>query len=216
MSVRIYVEVVHYIELIPLAQNTPADASEWFHFCSNLALRRSFALRRNYPSGTSEFILFWCPLGLYLGVKNPRDSFSGIPLCFRWCLGITSFWRPLGSSLESSRRRLGNNSVWRPFRSPLGFAIPWDSFSGIPPCFPPLGFTLIFRSRGTTFFPVGGFLFFSFLGEPHLSFSQLIFLFPSGSIKFYHGAYTNFWGCTRVFNVWGSDYLQGSDSFIKR
>ena len=75
---------------------------------------------------------------------------------------------PLGSSLEFSCGRLGTNSVWRPFGSPLGFAIPGDSFSGIPPCFPPLGFTLIVRSQGTTFSPVGGLLFFYFLGELHV------------------------------------------------
>ena len=100
-------------------------------------------------------------------MKIPGDSFSGIPLCFLWCLGITSFWRPLGSSLEIFRGRLGTNSVWRPFGSPLGFGIPGDSFSGIPPCFPPLGFNLIVCSRGTTLSPVGGFLFFSFLVELH-------------------------------------------------
>ena len=48
------------------------------------------------------------------------------------------------------------------------FAIPGDSFLGIPPCFPRLGFTLIFRSQGTTFSPVGGLLLFSFLGELHI------------------------------------------------
>ena len=74
---------------------------------------------------------------------------------------------PLVSLLEFSRRCLGTNSIWRPFGSPLGFAIPGDSFPGIPPCFPPLWFILIFRSRGTTFTPVGGLLFFSFLAELH-------------------------------------------------
>ena len=103
-----------------------------------------------------------------MGVKIKGDYFSGVPLCFRWCLGITSFLRPLRYSLEFSRRRLGTNSVWRSFGSPLVFAIPGDSFSGIPPCFPPLGFTLIVRSRVTTFSPVGVFLFFSFLGGLHL------------------------------------------------
>ena len=33
---------------------------------------------------------------------------------------------------------------------------------------PPLGFTLIIRSQGTTFSPVGDFLLFSFLGELHV------------------------------------------------
>ena len=55
----------------------------------------------------------------------------------------------LGSSLEFSRWRLRTNSVWRPFGLPLGFAILGYSFSGIPPCFTPLGFNLdIFPRRG--------------------------------------------------------------------
>ena len=64
--------------------------------------------------------------------------------------------------------RLRTIFVWRPFGSLLGFAIPRDSFSRIPPCFPPLGFTLVVRSLGTPFSPVGGLLFFYFLGELHI------------------------------------------------
>ena len=101
-------------------------------------------------------------------MKIPGDSFSGIPPHFLWCLGINSFWRQLGSSLKFSLRHLGINSVWRQLRSPLRFASPGDSFSGIPLCFPPLGFTLLIRSQGTTFSPVGGLIFFSFLVELHI------------------------------------------------
>ena len=101
-------------------------------------------------------------------MKIPGDFFSGIPLRFRWCLIINSFWCQLGPSLEFSRGHLGINSVWCQLGSPLGFAIPVDSFAGIPPCFPPLGFTLLIRLRGTTFSPVGGLLFFSFIGELHI------------------------------------------------
>ena len=179
MSVRIYVEVLGYVELIPLAQNSPANASDWFYFSSNSDLRRDCTLHINYPSGTSEFISFWCLLGLYLGVKIPGDSFSGILLCFHWCLVIISFWRSIGSSLEFFCRRLGNNSVWRPLGSPLVFAIPGDSFLGIPPCFPALGFTLILCSRGTAFSLVWGFLFFSFLGGLHQSPNYRLPTFPS-------------------------------------
>ena len=100
-----------------------------------------------------------------MGVKIPGDSFSGIPLCFCWCLGITSFWRPLGSSLEFSCGRLGTNSVWRPFGSTLGFVTPRYFFSGIPPCFPPLEFTLIVCLRGTTFPPLGVYCYSPFLGN---------------------------------------------------
>ena len=51
----------------------------------------------------------------------------------------------------------------------MGFAIPVDSFSGTPPWFPPLGFSLLIRSCGTTYFPVGDLLYFYFLGELHQS-----------------------------------------------
>ena len=91
----------------------------------------------------------------------------------RWHLGINSFWRQMVSSLELSCRHLGINSVWRQLGSPLGFAISGYSLSGIPPCFPSLGFTLIICSCGTTYFPVGYLLEFSFLGELH--FSYLLF-----------------------------------------
>ena len=100
-----------------------------------------------------------------MGVKIPVDSFSGIPLRFCWCLRINSFWFPLGSLLEFSCGHLGTNSVWRPLGSPLEFVIPRDSFSGIPPCFPPLGFNLIVRSRGTTFSPVRVSYSYPFLGN---------------------------------------------------
>ena len=46
---------------------------------------------------------------------------------------------PLGFLLEFPRGRLGNNSFWQPFGSLLLFAIPGDSFLGIPPCFSPYG-----------------------------------------------------------------------------
>ena len=47
--------------------------------------------------------------------------------------------------------------------------IPGDSLLGIPICFPPLGFTLLICSCGTTYFPVRYLLYFSFLGELHQS-----------------------------------------------
>ena len=129
-----------------------------------------------------EFISFWRHLGSYLGVKIPGDFFSGIPLRFRWCLGISSFWRQLGCLLEFSCGHLENNSFWRQLGSPLGFVIPGDSFSGIPPCFPLMGFTLLICLRGITWSPIEGLLFFYFLGElnqspnyrlPTLSLTQL-------------------------------------------
>ena len=100
-------------------------------------------------------------------MKIPGDSLSGIPLCFRWRLGINYFWRQLGSSLELSCWHFKINSFWFHMGSPSVFAIPVDSLSGITPCFTLLGFTLITRLCGTTYFPVGGLLYFSFLGVLH-------------------------------------------------
>ena len=80
---------------------------------------------------------------------------------------MNSFWCQLGSLSEFSHYHLGINSVWRQLGSPLGFAIPGDSLSGITPCFLLLGFTLLICSGGTTFSPIGGLLFFSFLGGLH-------------------------------------------------
>ena len=72
-------------------------------------------------------------------MKLKGDSLWG----FLFTFSGTSELLPLGSLLEFPCGRLGTNFVWRSFGSLLGFAIPGDSFSRIPPCFPPLGFTLI-------------------------------------------------------------------------
>ena len=93
------------------------------------------------------------------------DSFRG----FTFAFAGTADLLPLGFLLEISRGRLRTNSFCCLFGSLLLFAIRGDSFSRIPPCFPPLGFTLIVRLQGTHFSPVGGLLFFSFLGELHYS-----------------------------------------------
>ena len=162
-----------------MAQNSPASASELFPFCANSYLRRNFTLRKNCPAGTSDFISFWRQLGSPLGMKIPGDSFSGNPIRFRWRLGTNSFWRQLGSSLELSRWHLVINSVWYQLGLPLGFLIPGDSFSWIPPCFPLLEFTLFICSWGTTFSPVGGLLFLFFLGELHVEARTLKRVTPS-------------------------------------
>ena len=54
-----------------------------------------------------------------------------------------------------------------PVRIDFGICDPRRFLLGIPPCFPPLGFTLIVNSLGTPFSPVGGLLLFSFLRELH-------------------------------------------------
>ena len=151
-----------------MAQKFPAGTSELIPFGANSDLCRNCTQRRNFPAGTSEFTSFWRQLGSPLGMKIPGDSLSGIHPCFFWRLGINSFWRQLGSSLELSRWHLGINSVWRQLGSPLRFEIPRYSFSGIPPCFHPLRFTLLIHACVNTFSPVWGLLLSSFLGELHI------------------------------------------------
>ena len=118
-------------------------------------------------------------------MKIPGDWLSGIPLCFRWHLGINSFWRQLISLLELSCCHLRINSFWRQLGSPSGFAIPRYSFLGIPPCFPPLGLTMLIRSWGTTYFPVGILLYFCFLGELHQSPKEKISYSPLDPVAKY-------------------------------
>ena len=108
---RIYIEILHNVNIVSLARNYPTFTSELFPLGANSDLRRNCTLHKNCPSGTSEFISFWRQLGSSLGVKIPGDSFSGIPLQFRWCLGISSFWRQLGSSLEFARGPHGYNPL---------------------------------------------------------------------------------------------------------
>ena len=48
---RIYVEIVHNVDIVLLAQNYPAGTSELFSLGANSDLRRSFTLRRNFPAG---------------------------------------------------------------------------------------------------------------------------------------------------------------------
>ena len=164
MEFRIYVEIVLYVEIVPLARNSLAGTLEWFPFCTNSVLLGNCILHKNCPSGTSEFISFWHEPGFYLGVKIPGDSLSRIPLCFRWCHRINSFWLQLGSSLEFPRGHLGINSVWRQLTLPLGFSIPGDSFSGFLLVFPRLGLFCLFVRGGLHFPPLGAYYYYPFLG----------------------------------------------------
>ena len=154
----------------PLARKSPAGTSELIPFGANSDLHRNCTQRRNFPAGISEFTYFWRQLGSPLGMKIPGDSLSEIPLCFCCRLGINSFWRQHGYLLEFFCLHLIINSVWRQLRCPLVFLTPGDSFLGIPPCFPLLGFTQLICSCGTTFPPLGVYYSSPFLGN-HIYFS---------------------------------------------
>ena len=48
---RIYVEIVHNLGIVSLAQNFSAGTSELFPLGANSDLNRNFTLRRNFPAG---------------------------------------------------------------------------------------------------------------------------------------------------------------------
>ena len=47
---RIYVEIVHNVDIVSLARNYPAGTSELFPLGANLDLRRIFTIRINFPT----------------------------------------------------------------------------------------------------------------------------------------------------------------------
>ena len=151
-------------QLIPLAQNYLANASEWFPFCSDSALRRNFTLDKKILHAPRNLSPFGSCSDCTWAWNSKEIPFRG----FLFAFAGASELLPLGSSLEFPCGRLGTNLVLRPFGSILGFAIPGDSFLVNPPCFPPLGFTLFFCLRVTLFSPVGDLLFLYFLGELHV------------------------------------------------
>ena len=48
---RIYVEIIHNVDIVLLAQNYPAGTSELFPLGANSDLSRNFTLRRNVAAG---------------------------------------------------------------------------------------------------------------------------------------------------------------------
>ena len=164
MPTWIHVEIIHYKNIVPLVQNSPSGTSELFPFCENWYLGRYCSLWRHCPAGTSEFVSFWRQIGSHLGMKNPGDSFLGIPLGFCWRLGNNYFWRQLESSLKFSRWHLRIDSIWRQLILSFGFVILRYSVSGISPCFPPFGFTLLIRLWGTIFSLLWVYCYSLFLG----------------------------------------------------
>ena len=82
-----------------------------------------------------------------------------------WHLGIHSFWRQLGYLLGLSFWHLGITSFWRQLGSSLELEIPRDSFSGIPLCFPLLGFTMLPFHGEICSSPLGFYYASPFLGN---------------------------------------------------
>ena len=152
-------------QLIPLEQIYLADALEWFHFCSNSALRRNRTLHKTFLHTLTK----WFPFGARSDRTWAENSNGDSPWESPFAFTGTAELLLLGFLLDFPCGRLGTNSFWRPFGSLLLFAIPGDFFSGIPPCFPLLGFTLIVLFARNSVSPVGGLLFFSFFGELHFS-----------------------------------------------
>ena len=113
------------------------------------------------------FNIFLCQLGYSLYLEIHGDSFLGIPLCFFWHIGIDSFWRQLKSLLELPAGTLELIPFGAISDLPWAWGFLKITSRGFLFAFPLLGFTMIFCSWGTTYFPVGVLLFLSFLGELH-------------------------------------------------
>ena len=186
MSVWIYVEVVRYV-----------NSSLWSKFLWPTLWRDSlFAPTRLYVEIVLYIKSFYRHLGFYFLLVpalivlerkiQARIPFGDSLRGFHFAFAGTSELLPLGSFWEFSRRRLGTNSFWCPFRSLLLFAIPGDSFLGIPPCFPPLGFILIVLFARNSVFSRRGFtvLLLSW-GTPYIT-CYLILFFHNISIHYYN------------------------------
>ena len=162
MSVQIYVEVVRYVNL-----------SRWSKFPWPKLLSDSlFAPTQLYVDILLYIKKFYRHLGIYFNLVPAlivlgRKIQMGIPFgdpplillvprnYFCWY----SCWNFPAGTLELIP--FGARSDGFFIRNPRRFLL------GIPPCFPPLGFTLIVLFARNSVFPVGGLLFFSFLGGLH-------------------------------------------------
>ena len=84
---RIYVEIVHYVSIFLLAQNSPAGASEWFTFCANSDLRRNCTLLKIVLQAPRNLFSFGASLGLTWEWKSPDIPSPGFLLVSpRWGL----------------------------------------------------------------------------------------------------------------------------------
>ena len=140
-------------QLIPLEQIYLADASEWYPFCSDSDLRRTPTIHKNFLQALRNLLPFGPHSDRTWAYNLNGDSFRKLP----YALAGTADLLPLGFLLEFTRGRLGTNSFCCPFGSLLLFAIRGDSFSEIPPCFPPLGVSLNSLFARNSVFPCRGF-----------------------------------------------------------
>ena len=156
-------------QLIPLEKISLADASEWFPFCSDSDLRRNHTVHKKFLQALRNLFPFGAHSDRTWVYNLNGDSFRGSPFAFA---GTTDLL-PLGFLLEFSRGCLGTNYFCCPFGSLLLFAIRGDSFSGIPPCFPPLGVYLNSSFARNSVFPHRGFtvLLLSW-GTPYIQFTH--------------------------------------------
>ena len=122
-------------QLIPLEQIYLADTSEWFPFCSDSDLRRNPNVHKKFLQALRNLFPFGAHSDRTWAYNLNGDSFRGFP----FALAGTADLLTLVFLLEFSRGRLGTNSFCCPFGSLSLFVICGDSFSGIPPFFPPLG-----------------------------------------------------------------------------
>ena len=183
-----------------LAWSSPSGTLELIPFGANSDLRW------NFPAGTSELLPFGANSYLLWDWK-----FLEIPSrVFLFAFARTSELIPFGINsylcLNCPASTSALISFWHQLGYPLGFGIPGYSVPGIYRCFPLLGFTMIIPSWGTTYFPVGVLLCFSFLGVLHPSIQQssdLLSISEKYTQKLLHSILknsTHFWSV--LFKIW--------------
>ena len=150
-----------------LARNSPAGTSELFPFGANSDLHRNCKLRRNCPDGTLELL----PVGANLDIpwewKFLEIPYLRLLFVFAGASELITFgsksdlpWNCPAGTLELIPFGTSSDLLWD-----LKF-LEFPS-RGFLLAFPLLGFTLLIRLWGTTYFPVWVLLYFSFLGELH-------------------------------------------------
>ena len=183
---RIYLEVVYFVEIVVLAWNSPAGASEWFHFCANSYLHRNCTLQKMSSFRHLRICFLLAPGWIVLGSENnPEIPSRGFLFVFSGALEII----PFGASSDLC----WNFPAGKLELIPLGASLDrlWDLRS---PEIPSQWFLLVFPCWGLLWLFVCGELYFPLLG--------VYYSYP------FLGNYINVclsWGCSYINAIqWGS------------
>ena len=137
------------------ARISPDGTSEIIPFGANSDLHRNCTLCRNFSAGTSELLLFGANSNLPWEWKYPEITswgflfaFSGTSELIPFDTGSDLCWNCLAGTLELIPFGVYLDLLWY-------LRFPEIPSLGLLLVSPPLRFTLIIRSCGTTYFPVG-------------------------------------------------------------